>query len=196
MSRVLPRSVVWWLLVSRLSLLWLPAITAVAQDVDFANDRPFTIQADRDVYFSDGTPVVGTHFLAQLYYGVSANSLTPVLAPPRTFRDVPVTDPLAGTWFRTPRFLTGFSPGNTVILEVRVWDGAIAPTYEEAAAVNFLGTQHGTSATFTYTIPPIGPPGSAWYMENLRSFTLVPEPAVVALTVVGIGGLLLLKRRK
>jgi hypothetical protein len=177
-------------------LLLLSAITTVvAQDVDFANDRPFTIQADRDVYFSDGTPVVGTHFLAQLYYGVSANSLDPVLAPPRTFRDVPVTDPLAGTWFYAPRFLPGFSPGNTVILEVRVWDGTIAATYEEAAAVNFLGAQHGTSATFTYTIPPIGPPASAWYMENLRSFTLVPEPPVIGLAILGLGGLWLLKRR-
>jgi hypothetical protein len=179
------------------AFLCLSAIAAVApaQDVDFANDRPFTIQADRDVYFSDGTPVVGTHFLAQLYYGVSANSLTPVLAPPRTFRDVPSTDPSTGTWFRATRFLTGFSPGNTVTLEVRVWDGTIAATYEEAAAVNFLGTQHGTSATFTYTIPPIGPPASAWYMENLRSFSLVPEPSMIGLAILGLGGLWLLKRR-
>jgi hypothetical protein len=170
-------------------------LTGIGQTIDFANDRMFTTEADRKVYFADGTPVVGTNFLAQLYYGASASSLNPVLAPPRSFRDVPPTDPLAGTWFRATRTLTGFSAGQTVILEVRVWDGTVGGSYEDAAALNFLGTQHGTSEAFTYVIPPVG--GDRFsFMENLRSFTLVPEPSVLGLALAGVGVLLLLIRPK
>ena len=151
-----------------------------AQIIDFDQNRAFLIEAVRKVYFSDGTPVVGTDFVAQLYYGASADSLTPVLAPSRSLRNVPQTDSLAGTWFGTTRTLTGFLPGDFVFLDVRVWDSTVASTYEQAVAMNFLGTQHGISATFTYRIPPLGGDPNS-YMENFRSFTLVPEPSVIGL---------------
>jgi hypothetical protein len=58
----------------------------------------FTIEADRKVYSSSGAPLAGTNFLAQLYYGASADSLTPATGAPVRFRDIPATDALAGTW--------------------------------------------------------------------------------------------------
>jgi hypothetical protein len=166
----------------------------VAQTVDFANDRMFATEADRKVYFADGTPVVGTNFVAQLYYGASASGLNPVLAPPRSFRDVPPTDPSAGTWFRATRTLTGFSVGQIVTLQIRAWDSTVADTYEQAATLNFLGTQHGTSATFIYQIPSAAVPPSGFYIENFRSFSLVPEPSVIGLVLLGVFGVLVLKR--
>lgn len=166
-----------------------------AQIVDFNQNRVFGVEADRKVYFSDGTPIIGTSFLAQLYYGVSADSLSPVLALPRSFRNILPSDPLAGTWFGTTRTLDGFSPGDTVTLQVRVWDGAVAGSYEEAAALGFLGTQHGMSAAFTYQIPSAAVPPYFYYIENFRAFTLVPEPSMVGLVIVGLGSLWFLKRR-
>jgi hypothetical protein len=65
----------------------------------------------------------------------------------------------------------------------------VADSYEQAAALSFLGTQHGVSEPFDFAIRPIGPPASAWYIENFRGFTLLPEPSVALLGIIGIVGL-------
>jgi hypothetical protein len=164
-------------------------------EVDFRNDRRFNIPADRLVRDTSGAPLVGENYLAQLYYGpagASESSLNPVTATPATFR-APGTD-LPGTWNGGYRTLTGFFPGDDVTLQVRVWDGTIADSYEAAAALNFLGTQHGVSATFSYRVPAIGPPDFVFYMEGLRGFTLVPEPSAIGLALLGIGSLWLVKQ--
>jgi hypothetical protein len=181
--------------VSVLIFLWVTATGASAQTVFFRNDVMFTIEADRNVYFADGTAVVGTQYLAQLYYGASPSSLNPVTSAPARFRDVTASDPLAGKWVGATRTLSGFSVGQTVTLQVRAWDGTVAGTYEQAAALNFLGTQHGTSAPFTYQIPSAAVPPAVFYIENFRGFTLVPEPSMALLAIVGIAGLCFCRRR-
>jgi hypothetical protein len=166
------------------------ALCSKAQEVgfvDFRNDRPFAIPADRLVRDILGTPLVGTNYLAQLYYGANTSSLNPVTDAPAHFRPPTHTSP--GTWAGGARTLWGFFPGQTVTLQVRVWDGAIADNYEAAQLLGFLGTQHGVSSPFDFNIPPIGPPGSAWYIDNFRGFTLVPEPSVALLGLIGIVGL-------
>jgi hypothetical protein len=165
--------------------------------VDFANHRMFETPADRLVRDISGAPLVGQNYLAQLYYGAegaSQSSLSPVTAAPATFR-ASTTD-LPGTWIGGERRLSGFSIGDFVVLQVRVWDGTVAPSYETAEALNFLGTQHGVSEPFTYRVPSLSQPSWLFYIENFRGFTLVPEPSIVALAVLGIGGVLLLKRRR
>src|SRR5215204_1460682 len=127
--------------------------------VDFRNDRDFRTPADRLVRDISGDPLVGSNYLAQLYYGAQGedpSSLDPVSYAPAPFR--PSDHARPGTWAGGDRILWGFFPGQTVTLQVRVWDGTIAATYEEAAALGFLGTQRGVSEPFAFTIPPIGPP--------------------------------------
>jgi hypothetical protein len=127
--------------------------------VDFRNDAPFRIPADRLVRDVSGIPLVGTNYLAQLYYGAQdaePSSLDPVAYPPARFRDPSHARP--GTWAGGDRTLSGFFAGQVVTLQVRVWDGTVAGTYEEAALLSFLGTQHGISEPFSFAIPPIGPP--------------------------------------
>jgi len=173
-------------------LSWLMAIGAAAQTVTFRNDVVFTTDADRKVFFPDGTPVVGANFAAQLYYGASANSLNAVTMAPASFRNISPANPLAGTWIGGTRTLDGFSELQTVTLQVRAWDATGGLTYDQAQTA---GRLRGESATFTFFIPPEGTGiPQAWYMENLRSFTLVPEPGVVALAVLGIAGVLFWKR--
>ena len=179
-----------------LAALWLGGIAAVAQTVDFANVRAFATPADRRVYNLDGTPLVGTHFAAQLYYGTAADSLTPVTSSPVTFRDPasPTTSGLEGTWIGATRTLTGRALGETVFLQVRVWDATGGLTYDQAIS---NGRLWGNSAAFTYYIWPVatGDP-TQFFMDNLRSFTLVPEPSVIGLAIIGSGALFVLKRRK
>lgn len=166
--------------------------STLAQQVDFANSVPFATPADRKVYAPGGTPLVGSHFVAQLYYGRSADSLTAVTASPCAFR--PTVDEGAGTWLGASRQLTGMAIGETAILQVRAWDSTGGLSYDAAV---LAGRVRGESATFAYLIPPngLGAP-DAYYMENFRGFTLVPEPSSVALVIGGMTGLLIFKRRK
>ena len=160
--------------------------------VDFNNARTFVMEADRHVYDVAGTPLVGTQYRAQLYFGRDAESLQPVTAAPASFRD-PATivglPSLAGTWVGGARVLTGFAQGELAILQVRAWDSTTGADYTSAAV-------RGASATFTYRLPAAGGTPGAEYIENFRSFGLVPEPSTVGLVMVGAGVLLMLWPRR
>jgi hypothetical protein len=174
------------------------AIVVRAQTIDFNQNRTFQTTADRKVYCV-GVPVVGTNFVALLYYEATegATSLTPV-AQFNRFRNVAVTDPLAGTWVGATRTLTGRMPGDNVTLQVKVWDITQFATPEQAAAA---GEWWGQSATFTYTVPAPGSLPSAFYIENFRGFTslsapCIPEPSSIALGAIGIFGMIVLRRTR
>ena len=83
------------------------------------------------VYFGDpnagGTAVLGTNFLAQLYYGKDFDDLRPVAKTPAKFR----ASAGAGTWAGGMRTLDGVDCGETVTLQVRIWDGGQFPTWED-----------------------------------------------------------------
>jgi hypothetical protein len=161
--------------------------------VDFNNNRTYATTADRDVYNLNGTTaLVGTQYRAQLYYGADAASLQAVTAAPVSFRDpanIPAGSPLPGTWIGGTRVLTGFAAGAVVVLQIRAWDSTTGADYASAGI-------RGQSATFTYSVPPAGALPSAQYLEGLRSFSLVPEPSVIGLGLIGVGALFMLRRRK
>jgi hypothetical protein len=169
---------------------WLLGQTFTPQ-VDFNNHRAYATIADRDVYGLGWEPLVGTQYRAQLYYGATAESLQAVTAAPASFRDpanIPAGSALGGTWIGGTRVLTGFNAGDIVVLQVRVWDSTTGADFASA----FLKFQ---SATFTYTVPPVGALPNSFYMENLRSFGPIPEPPVLGLGVIGVGALLMVHRR-
>jgi len=175
--------------------VFLPAKTS-AQYVDFSNDRPFLIEADRLVRDVSFAPLVGTNYMAQLYYGpegASPDSLVPLTTNPARFRSPTTTTP--GTWIGNYRFMEGLAIGQIATLQVRVWDSTAGASWEEAVGAGFGETQHGSSALFLYQVPLTGPP-AAFYIENFRGFTLVPEPSIVALAVSGAVVGVLLRRRK
>ena len=165
--------------------------------VNFANNVAFTTTAPtppgRLVYGTDGSPLVGSDlsdppsYVAQLYYGANAGSLQALTTTPARFR--PGTSG-PGMWLGGTRTLTGFAPGTTLTLEVRMWDMRTGATWDAAAF-------RGQSGTFTYTIPldPLSPP-AAYFMENMRGFALVPEPAPILLLGAAIPALWVALRRK
>jgi hypothetical protein len=168
------------------------AVGALAQDgkIDFANQRTYATVADRNVRDSDGvTLLVGTNYAAQLMYGRQSDSLTAHTGI-SFFR----ASALPGTWTGATRTLTGI-PYNTpgVFVQVRVWDYNAGTTFDAAQAA---GGKWGQSAIFTFDVPASTAPVSAFYMENLRGFSLVPEPSIIGLSLIGAGALLFLRRRK
>src|SRR6266511_2386326 len=175
------------------SLVLVTASAFAQGEVNFNNNSAFVTTADRLVRDPSGTALVGTNWYAQLYFGAATapeSSLIPVTTGtggtpvgPAHFR--PGVPSAPGTWTAGgTRQLIGFNPGDTVTLQVRVWDGSLFPDFAAAVAG---GGIWGTSTTFAYTAPALSPPpaASAFFMENLRGFQLiVPEPSVIALGVL------------
>ncbi len=174
------------------------AVSAFGQGQINLNNRGLALVND-----ASGKPLTGTSFVAQVWYGASASTLTSSFAP-SPFRASTTTYP--GSWNPAATggpgaiaTLTGFAPGSTVTLQVAVWDSALAGVGAAQALSKTAGT--GLSQTFTYAIPadPLAIPGG---MEGLKSFNLVsggapvvPEPTTIALGALGAAALLLRRRK-
>jgi hypothetical protein len=158
---------------------------------------------DRFVYNVGGTTrLVGQNYAAALYWGTSADSVnnlavlnatdTSLTAARGLFRVATTSNP--GTWAGGARTLLGTTLGQQVFLQVRVWDVVQFASYDLAKAG---GGITGQSAAFAHTLSSSPtPPPSDLVMNGLRSFALVPEPSTIALGVLGLGSLLLFRRRK
>jgi len=172
---------------------------ALAQGiVNFANNvLPMGgTNPDRLVRFDDGRALVGTNYVAQLLYGSSADSLQVHTAAPSRFRIPTTSSP--GTWTAGTRTLAGVGGvGATVFLRVIAWDAGndLSRTFQQAQQQGLLW---GQSQVFTYLqafTPPAGAPADT-QMLNFMGFSLVPEPSVIGLGLLGAGALFLLRRRK
>ena len=140
---------------------------------------------DAPVRFEDGTGA-GSGFTAQLFLKVG--DLYTALTPATVFRtDVPaaaayVVDP------GSPVTVPGFEPGTTAPLVLRAWETA-AGIYEDALI--FGESPVADILLGGGTLPPTN-------LEGLQGFTLtvIPEPSTMALAALGVGALLLRRRKK
>jgi len=147
--------------------------------------------------------ITGTTFRVALYY------FQDQVTPPTTadFQTVIYT-----TNFNTPsagQFNAGARPtpaplGGDAWFQVRSWEAAFGSTYEQAItapAQNGRLALAGTSNIIKVTTGGAGSPPSSpgsLVTSGLQGFYIVPvpEPSVIGLGIVGIGALLLLRRRK
>ena len=172
------------------------AASALAQGtVNFNNNVWETTTPRRVMDFGGVAPLVGTDYVAQLYFGTAGaadDSLTAVGGVAR-FRVGTTSQP--GTWSGGTRTLTGITAGQTARLQVRVYNATLFPAgYDAAVAGN---GRTGFSTAFDYTVPSGGTPApNEFWMANFGGFTLVPEPSTIALGVLGLAGLLFIRRRK
>jgi len=166
-----------------------------------------------------GGLLLGSQYKAELYYmDTTLNSLQPIAATISTFKGTTATS-LKGTWNgpASPTLLpvgyggidvvddgtgngtfaeegdgTGIGAGYYPVgLEVRVWDSTTGATWETASV-------RGDSGIFQYVQRYTGnpPPVTDTQMISQRAFTVVPEPSAIALSILGVAGLLLIRRRK
>lgn len=149
-----------------------------------------------------GVPLIGTGFTAALFGGASgiADENSPNLAfvASAPFR----TGATTGGFFNAPTAsmnVPGTTAGAFGTFQVRAWDNRLGTVTTWAAAMADPTIARGSSALFTptfalggATVPPTTAPG----LQGLTSFNLVvPEPGVIALGVLGLGALLLRRRK-
>lgn len=171
-------------------------VSALAQGTVNFNNNVWTGTSARPVFDVGGTTrLVGTDYVAQLYFGTAgtaASSLAPVGNVGR-FRVATTASP--GTWSGSTITLAGIGPGATAALQVRVWNNTLFPAGYQAALTG--GGFTGASSVFDYTVPAGSTPApNEFWMGNFASFQLVPEPTTIALGVMGLAGLLFIRRRK
>ncbi|HMJ67049.1 MAG TPA: PEP-CTERM sorting domain-containing protein [Candidatus Binatia bacterium] len=182
-------------------LLLIAPITLMVNDVraqgvvNFRNNV-MTDPPDRRVRDTDGTPLSGTNFIAQLLY--QDRSGTWVAHP--GIAQFSTSAANAGFWSGGSRTLVNAgSPAlyqtEPVNLQVRVWDAGFGGplTFDEAVAA---GMRWGNSTIFVYIEEWDLPRGTDdTQMKDFLGFTLVPEPSTWALLALGAGGLLWRYRR-
>jgi hypothetical protein len=161
---MLPNKLPWLALAMPLLL------PAQSVPVNFNN---LVLGLDRLVYDLGGQPLVGTNWQAQLFLDTTTGLVAVGGSGTGLFRAAGTSSP--GTWSGASRDLPGVNAGQTVQLEVRVWDVSQFGTYDAASAA---GGVTGTSGLFSYTFAPGNPPSptDSW-LKNLTTIRLVDAPA-------------------
>ncbi len=164
------------------------ALGANAQGVvTFRNFVPGELE--QPIFAADGsTRLAGDQFQAELLAGASEGDLSPVSGSQTGF----ATGNGAGFFLGPDVSVDGIGVDEDAVLQVRAWDTQVGSSFSEAQSA---GAGFGTSGSFTVTLggeggpPPPGgeaPPDPA-LMSGFESFSLVPEPSVFALGLLGIG---------
>ena len=143
------------------------------------------------------TLLVGTGFTAELWAGSSAGSLAPIAANGKTtFRTTAVTGFIAAL-LTGDAVIPGINAAGTpTVLQVRAWDNQLGTLTTWASVMARQDVAQGMSDPFTVSLSP-APPAPSSAMVGLQSFnlTIVPEPGVIALGVLGFGAILLRRRK-
>lgn len=165
-------------------------VGALAQGtVNFAN-KVAAAGIDAPVLNVDGTKLAGADYLAQLYAGTTAGSLSAVGSA--------IPFKVNGYFSGGATVIPGIAGGATAILQVRAWAAAGGATYELALAA---GGAAGMSAEFGVALgnPAAEPPTVPADLKGLVGFKLaggpIPEPTTIALGALAAGALLLFRRK-
>jgi hypothetical protein len=145
-------------------------------------------------------PAAGTVALGQFTFGVFVGQSASALS----------ADPIGGTGLARSSAtaglitsdnpqghqLAGFAGDSTVFIQIRGWESRFGSDWRAGQQ----GGLHGETDVRQITLgPPSGPGTVIWSSTDLTKFqplNLVPEPSTIALAVLGLGSLLLFRRRK
>ncbi len=165
------------------------------------NNNGVASGGDHKVYFDTVgvlPAVTGTNLSAELFYADPVSGvMTPFAASISKFRVA--TTAVPGTWSGKTVTLPAGTPliGGSILLEVVVWDPNLNPSQDLVNGLGFFGR----SGQFLYNWHDNAPNPALTtdtQLVTLPAFAIsqVPEPSAIALSVIGVAGLLFLRRRK
>jgi len=174
------------------------SLASLSGNAAATSGAPAGFPAGTTVY--TGAPLSGNNYFAQLWGGL-AGTADGALQPLKTavgadvilnFRTTSGQLGLVRT-VASAVVVPGVGAGETARIQMRVWEARGGATWADAIANADTTVLRGASPSFNLTLAanPVNPVG-------LVSFNLyqVPEPSVIALGVLGVGALLLFRRRK
>jgi hypothetical protein len=175
--------------------LW--SSSAAQEAFIFRNYRP-DAGVDAPVFDAVGNRLAGTNYVAMLWGGPTPDAL----APAREFDGVTIMQPIPFTYLAQGQpgyFAAGYVEvagvcGDPAWLQVRAWDALLGSSYEEALGLGVGGygasplfQLHGSDVCLPNPPPPVP-------LVGLQSFSLVPEPGVGLLLLLGVATVGLLQK--
>jgi hypothetical protein len=175
------------------------AVSALGQGTVNFNNSPATVGGSgAPVFLGDvgtGVKLEGAAYAVQLYAGVDVNSLAPIGAA-LGFRTGAGAGFINTAGVDTVRSIATVAPGATATVVLKAWDTE-GGKYSSFDAASSALKAVGQSAPLSVVTGGAGsPPGLPANLVGLQSFgiTVIPEPSMLALGVLGIAGLLLRRR--
>jgi len=150
---------------------------------------------DARVTFGNATTYADSTIVAQLYAAAPGGTLAPVGAT-IPFRSTPAAGMgyLNTTGVDTTRSIPGVAEGGSAQVKVVAWVASLGSSYEAVKALNKGGV--GESGVITVaTGGGIQLPGQLVGLQGFQVSSVVPEPSIAALGLLG-AGLLLIRRKK
>jgi hypothetical protein len=188
-------------------LLLITALAAVASlsaygqgSVSFANNNATRVILQNP----DGTTTfvpVGNRFTAELVFAPDGTPASAFTAAATRLGNTASFSPVAGLFNGGGRTATGVvPPGGFGLFQVRVWETASSADYLDAIGRGVGYAGQSEILRVDTGDPTTTPPGTAAALtaNGLASFIVspVPEPSTIALGLLGVGTLLMLRRRK
>jgi len=182
-----------------LALIVVTTVTYAQGTIQMANTSGtrFLVNGVRPLSVSAGGPAAGTYVFG-VFAGTSADALSQV--PLGELGRNTVTGGLISSSNPQAHAVPGFGPFSQsqtkVFIQIRGWEASFADDWRAAQASGLFGE----SAVRSFELgAPSGPGAVIWGSDTLTQFqaiNLVPEPSSIALAVLGLGSLLLFRRRK
>jgi len=189
------------LLIGALALL--SGLTAFGQGaVVFANNSSSRVYIDTVGTGTTGAVPVGSTYTVELMYAPDGTPDIAFDAVATRVGNTAVFGPTVGQFSGGNRTVTSISPaGGFGMFQVRAWETAFGASYAETVLnPNAQGrARAGHSGIYRVdTDDPADPNPPTPLVNYLQPFavTIVPEPSVIGLGLLGAGTLLLLRRRK
>jgi len=171
----------------------LVAASTYAQGTVLFQNRIVGVVDARVNYNNGGAPIPADgNYVAQLYASAPGGTLAAVGAP-IPFRSTPDTG--KGYWPGESRTITGVAENGTAQVQVKAWATSLGATFEAAQAAGLGGWGESGILASVATGGGLTPPTALIGLQSFEISTIVPEPSIAALGLLG-AGLLLLRRKK
>lgn len=170
------------------------ALPAFSQGTVIFNNRDLNNGIDAKILMPDGITGAGSGVIAQLWAGATEDSLAPV-GVGLLLRDGAGAGYINTTGQDTSRTILGVAAGASAFVQIVAWSASVA---DYTTALGTTGALVGASNIFSVTTGGAGsPPSLPAALVGLQGFTLtvVPEPSVIALAVLGAGALFFRRKK-
>lgn len=172
----------------RISIYFIALANSLGQATFEMSNYNLQFGVDAPIFDSQGVPLEGPRYLAELWGGATADSLAPAIDLNFTGGRLIVPFIVQGYFF-DPRsaFLPSVLASHYAWLRLHAWDSQFGGTFEEAAARGVGG--YGSSGVFLAQGGNPGslvPPGPLIGLQSFSLLPVIPEPGVPMLFLVGL----------